>query len=444
VSPVPAPHRALAARRAGRRLAVRAGGGLLASLVLAACLFPGRAEARRLFVPQKHRTLQGAIDAASPGDTIWVKPGTYRGPIRITKRLVVFGEGGPDSTVLDGGDSVRVVHIEGANRGLLAGFTIRRGKAPGGGGVYCLRDTSLTVASCRFERNWEAGLAAWQCLGVAVTESQFLENEGSGLDVNASVALIRDCTFVGNSAPSGGGISLVNSEITGAVRKCRFEKNRATAGTGGAVFADSSTFMLALCLFAENSASVAGGAVSAMAASEGRVTVSMFRENRAASGGAIHADHSLVNITLSTFDRNHVNAAGAAIQMVGRGIANVNPLFTDNTFYKNSCSGEGAAVFCQSVSPEIRTSIFVVADSVRALTAFDSAPILDCNLIYDPSGLETGSLPSPTTLVGDPRFCDPEKGDFRVRDLSPAYQALCGPLGAFKKPCRSFEVLPDH
>lgn len=428
--------------RAGRR---RAGVGVrafLVALTAAASLAPNPADARRIFVPKEHRTIQAAIDAASPGDTIWVRAGVYAGPIRITKKLVVFGEGGPDSTFLDGGDSVRVVHIEGVNGGQLLGFTIRRGKAPGGGGVYCLRDSAITISSCVIEKNWEAGIAAWQCDGIAIVNDSFRENEGSGLDLHASAVFIQRTVFIGNAAPSGGAISMENSQVIGSLRECRFENNRATAGTGGAVFAESSTFLLSTCEFQGNRASVAGGAVSAMAGSEGRITVSIFRENRAATGGAAHSDHSLLNISFCTFDRNHVNAAGAAVQIVGRGIANVNPILTDNTFYKDSSAGEGAVLFCQSVSPEIRKSIFVLEDAVKGILAFDSAPIIDCNLIYDPSGAEIGSLPSASTMVGDPRFCDAEQGDFRVRDLSPAYLAPCGPLGAWKKPCSSFKVLP--
>jgi parallel beta-helix repeat protein/predicted outer membrane repeat protein len=414
----------------------------VAALLVAGALAPRPADARRVFVPQEHRTLQAGIDAASPGDTLWVRAGVYPGPIRITKKLVVFGEGGPDSTILDGGDSTRVVHIEGVTGGQFLGFTIRRGKAAGGGGIYCLRDSALSISSCTIERNWESGIALWRCGGVAILDNAIRENEDSGISAHETSAFIRRNQFIGNRAPSGGAISLDRSWLIGKLQDCLFEKNRALAGTGGALFADSSFFAIASCTFAANEASVAGGAVSAMRGSRGTIEGSLFRENRARSGPAVHSDRATLNIALSIFDRNHAVAVAAAIQVLGRALGDVNPLLIENTFYKNSCEGDGAAIFCQSVSPEIRKSIFVVEGSVKAVLGVDSAPTYECNLIYDPSGAALGSLPSADTLVGDPRFCDPDKGDFHIRDLSPAFLARCGPIGALKKPCPSFKLVP--
>ncbi|HEY7728671.1 MAG TPA: hypothetical protein VID50_09470, partial [Candidatus Eisenbacteria bacterium] len=114
----------------GRRRSPRRAFAAAATVLAASFLGALPADARRLFVPGEERTIQGAIDAASPGDTVWVAAGVYPGTIRITKKLVVFGDGGPDSTILDGGDSTRVVHVEGVNGGHLLGFTVRRGKAP--------------------------------------------------------------------------------------------------------------------------------------------------------------------------------------------------------------------------------------------------------------------------------------------------------------------------
>lgn len=417
---------------------------LLLAAALPAALAPRPVEARRIFVPRDHRTIQAAIDAASRGDTIWVRAGVYPGGIRIKKQLVVFGDGGPDSTILDGGDSCRVVHVEGVNGGHLLGFTIRRGKAPGGGGVYCLRDTSFNISSCKIERNWESGIAAWQSSGFAAMNNVFRENQGSGLALHASTGFLRNDQFIGNRAPSGGGVWLDDSQLIGDIRECLFQDNRADAGTGGAVFADSSAFGVYLSTFTGNHASVAGGAVSAMEGSKGTIGNTVFSQNTATSGAAVHSDRATLNIGFSIFDRNRAVAAGAAIQVIGRGMADVNPILSDNTFYKNSSDGPGAAIFCQAVSPEIRKSIFVVEGEMKAVLGPGSAPIFDCNLIYDPTGAALGSLPSANTLVGDPRFCDAEHGDFHVRDLSPAYLATCGPVGALKKPCTSFKVLPSR
>ncbi len=417
---------------------------VLACLV-AALLAPGPAAARRILVPKEHQGIQGAIDAASAGDTIWVAAGTYHGTIRLTKRLVLFGDGGSDATILDGGDSVRVVDIEGVNGGHLLGFTIRRGKAPGGGGVYCLRDTSFQISSCVVEKSWEAGLAMWQCGSMALTDNVYRENQGSGVSASFSKIFLRGCQFIGNHAYAGGGLALVSSEIIASSSELQFDSNRAEGGAGGAIFADSSIVRLVSCTFTGNSSSVAGGAAAGMDSSELWVSRSRFQENHAASGGALHADGSTINVAASIFDQNRASAAASAIQILGRRIANVNPIITGCTFYKNACTaGEGAAVFCQAVSPEFRKNIFVTEGLNQAVLGVRSSPLFDCNLIWDPSGAAIGSLPSKTTYVGDPRFCDAEKHDFYLRDLSPALLAPCGPIGALGRRCTTFQVLPAH
>lgn len=80
-----------------------------------------------LHVPDEHVTIQAAIDAASTGDTVLVKPGIYKERIRIKDGVIVSSEGGDtkgklglkraETTIIDGG---------GAN-GKSAGVTMGEG-----------------------------------------------------------------------------------------------------------------------------------------------------------------------------------------------------------------------------------------------------------------------------------------------------------------------------
>lgn len=402
------------------------------------------AEAARTFVPSKSLTIQGAIDAASPGDTIWVRAGVHKGPIVIRKPIVLIGDGGRDSTILDGGGALRVVEVEGVKGGSIIGFGIRGGKASSGGGVKCVRDTLFSIEDCDIDGNWEGGVALWECKEVAVRATRFRNNKGSGLVLESSTGGVFECTFQDNSGYEGGAISLRGSRILFPVRESTFERNRAEGSTGGALNAsDSSEVTFANCTFRENSSAVAGGAIAAMTTSHINLSRCRFERNRAATGGAVHSDLSMIMITACIFDSNRSTAAGAAIGVQGRYTANVNPIYLLNTFYRNVVEGAGAAVFCLDVSPEIRRNIFVVDTGQLAVAGLRSSPLYDCNLIHDPTGGAIGALPSANTLVGDPRFCNPEKGDFYLKDLSPALLAPCGQIGALGKgDCSVFRLQP--
>jgi len=68
----------------------------------------------------EYTSIQSAIDAANPGDTIQVLPGTYHEDVNIGKQLRLIGNG-PDDTIIDGDDVT--VYI-GANDVTVEGFNI--------------------------------------------------------------------------------------------------------------------------------------------------------------------------------------------------------------------------------------------------------------------------------------------------------------------------------
>jgi predicted outer membrane repeat protein len=210
---------------------------------------------------------------------------------------------------------------------------------------------------------------------------------------------------------------------------------------------DSSAVRISSCTFTGNTSAVAGGAVAAVNGSEATIRKGRFTSNRAASGGGLLVDHSSLIMDYSIFDKNRATAAGAAVQILGRRTAGVNPVINNITYYRNGTDGEGAAMFLQQVSPEIHHCIFVVdsTDRNKAVLELESSPRYQCNLLHTLGGAApTGAAPSANTIVADPMLCDPEKGDFRLRDLSPALLASCGRMGALGKGCTSFRMVPSR
>jgi predicted outer membrane repeat protein len=418
--------------------------GALAMLLVFAALaiLAASADAAGIYVPRTHRTIQAGIDAAAEGDTVFVAPGTYTGPFLVRRNIVLFSALGADTTVLDGGGAARVLDVEGTKGGAIVGFTIRNGKANSGGGIRLYRVQAFLVAGNIFEKNWESAVSIWQSQNVDLRDCRFVENDGSAVSLNESAVLIRSCEFLRNRGYAGGAIAFNRSRLLFPMRGCNFEGNRADGASGGAIFADSSEVQIVEGWFEKNTAKVAGGAISVVRDSRVALSRNRLFENEAPAGGAVQVDRATLVAGLCVFDKNRATAVGAAIAVVGRGSAGVNPILQSNTFYRNSSTEGGATIWAEHVSPEIRQNIFDMESNQRAFRGLDSSPLFECNLIHDPSGAALASLPSVDTLVGDPRFCEPEKGDYYLSDLSPALLAACGPIGALPKKCNSFKMVP--
>ena len=100
---------------------------LMATSFAVLTVLPANVKAATLYVggagPGNYTTIQGAIDAASPGDTVYVYNGTYYEAISISKTLSLIGESS-NTTIIDGGGSGYLVRIltDWVN---FTGFTVR-------------------------------------------------------------------------------------------------------------------------------------------------------------------------------------------------------------------------------------------------------------------------------------------------------------------------------
>src|SRR5262245_45553735 len=101
----------------------------LTALGLSLPLLSARAAAQvTLHVPGDFPTIQGAIDAATSGDTILVAAGTYHERLGIFgKPIHVVSQEGPESTTIDADDLGRAIWIAGSSA-VVEGFRIFRGR----------------------------------------------------------------------------------------------------------------------------------------------------------------------------------------------------------------------------------------------------------------------------------------------------------------------------
>jgi len=105
---------------------------LLAFSMCVVCLlsFTQASAQNTINVPGDQPTIQGAINAASNGDTVLVAPGTYYENINFNgKAVTVTSSRGPSVTIIDGGQNGSVVTFDSGEtmRSGLNGVAIQNG-----------------------------------------------------------------------------------------------------------------------------------------------------------------------------------------------------------------------------------------------------------------------------------------------------------------------------
>ena len=169
-----------------------------------------------IFVPDEYSTIQHAIDAAGPNNTVMVDPGTHYDNINFSAKNITVSSIDPNdativaNTVIDGNNQGPVVTFrngEDANC-VLAGFTITDGNDQGqGAGISCTGDytsptikncivianqgtgihcdqTTPTIKNCVIAGNTDAGLVTRGRTSANIANCTIVENTGCGLDSN--------------------------------------------------------------------------------------------------------------------------------------------------------------------------------------------------------------------------------------------------------------------
>jgi nitrous oxidase accessory protein NosD len=96
---------------------------IFGTFVFASNIQPVRTEPTTITVPDDYLTIQEAINAASSGDTIFVKNGTYNENLITYKTLSLIGED-RNTTIIDGNRNGSCIYI-GAENVKVEGFTIK-------------------------------------------------------------------------------------------------------------------------------------------------------------------------------------------------------------------------------------------------------------------------------------------------------------------------------
>ena len=347
------------------------------------------ASAATLLVPTNFATIQDAITAAAPGDTVLVAPGLYSEQLDLLgKSLTIQSAGNASNTTINSsaGPIVRVVNSANAT---LRGFTITGAFGViGSGGAVLSEGSTLTVDSCIITSNSVTdgvGAAIYVNAGGLTLLNSTISNNGASfvdaatsgvgaaVSINNATATITGTTFSGNVATSmGGGALGVTGTSVVTLNTSTFENNAAnvpsgatTLGGGGAISVrDTASLSISGGAFTNNlSERGAGGAIRVGASSGMSPSLTLqgvtFTTNTASgSGGAVaFGGTGACSISLCTFDGNRAaGSSGGAFSTLSTASASGGGVQIDDCIFRNNSAGVAGAVQI--------SSLVVVTDSL--------------------------------------------------------------------------------
>ena len=279
-------------------------------------------------VPDDFALIQWAIEAASDGDVVLVRPGEYFEVIDfLGKAITVRSLEGPESTVINGrlaSDSVVSFSSGESANSVLEGFELREGTGSTdifwayGGGVF-VWNAAATIRDCILRENvvtTDGGGLYVRNGSVHLENVRFESNatewyNGGAIYARDATVVAIGCVFVANHTNGGGGAALLE-QASGSFVDCRFEAN--TADRGGAIKLNGGPSLLVEgCLFLANVSQGWGGALQG-ACDSIIVRTSEFVSNRAGGeGGAIDSDGGTLLVEQCQFIANESLGRGGGI-----------------------------------------------------------------------------------------------------------------------------------
>jgi hypothetical protein len=350
-------------------------------------------------VPGDKPSIQEGVDAATFGDTVLVACGTYHeSDIYLEDSgVAIIGAGEETRCVVidvqDQGRGFYFDHVSGPS--LLKGLVITNALAPDtmhqGGGILC-DHSALAIENCRID-HCKAG-------------------NGGGIHSSAGSLHLEDCEIQSNIADLWGG-GIYASYSTVDMVRCQLDSNSSTSGAGGA-YIMATDFTCDSLSVRFNTTEGNGGGLKITAGEYTVINGSLMEGNVGQTGAAIHGQ-SVTGITL-----------------------------VNGTIVDNEAGGEGAALFFQDASVTVNNTIIAFSSAVGMQWNEWGVMEGSCLDVYGNSGGEmlmtAGEFPWEMDTVDiisiDPRFCDPETGNYGIYEdshCSPAYSP-CGTLVGYFQP----------
>ncbi|MCH7871456.1 MAG: right-handed parallel beta-helix repeat-containing protein [Planctomycetes bacterium] len=318
-----------------------------------------------------------------------------------------------------------------------AGVTIircafERNSAEDGGAVY-LADFggSSSIVDCLFVDNSAEYGGAIHVRGTgsrihnSVMVGNSADESGGAVYCYAGTLEITDCTVRGNVIDTSGGAGIYCRFSTLYARNCAVTEN---TGNGGILLYDSDATLVD-CVIAQNT----GGSGILSFNSDLTLIDCVIAENSAPySGGGIHSSGGPLTMINCVIADNEADALGGGIR-AGRDTTLIGCLISGNragSFGGGTYIGQGLITNCTLVGNQAPrgSGIFMVTDglAVRSSILWNDGT----DEIAVDSGIPAvrysnirGGWPGRGNISDDPRFVDPEGGDYHIRLDSPCVDA---------------------
>jgi predicted outer membrane repeat protein len=326
-----------------------------------------------------YTSLQAAVNAALPGDTILIniEGALTESHITISKNITVRGLGQNNTIIqahaLRGSALHRVFYITGGAVVLLENMTIQNGKETadftnwrGAGGGILIGGVSTTVSLNNVTIKHCDNAASGNGAGIALTgnstsltlDNCLLDNNisnkgGAGgiyLNTNGGDCFVRNTIFKNNIAANGdGGAALTDGNTSATFISCSFTGNQALNGNnGGAVYSNNSLPTFNNCIFSYNMAEKDGGAIKTGGAD---IANCSFFYNKATNGGAISRGNAPADQELYISNCTLLNNAATGYGPAGAGLHTASPtalVHMMNTVIDKSTTGDDLYMYTAS------------------------------------------------------------------------------------------------
>jgi len=184
-----------------------------------------------IYVPDDYATIQEAVDAASSGDTIIVRDGTYDESITFPpgKKIILRSVNGASSTTIRGDNGSATVTFDGSLEGtILEGFTITHASGNYGRGITALHNNYLIIKNCNISNN-KTGYTGYA-------------TGGGGMHISFTTLEIIGSTISNNETVFNGGGIRIGCGSTLDITNSTISNNRSDIDSrGGGIYIDYGT-----------------------------------------------------------------------------------------------------------------------------------------------------------------------------------------------------------